>query len=191
MKRIDIIGQKFGRLKVISEYKKRDSKGRSVLYVKCLCDCGNIADVRKEKVLRGHTKSCGCLLKETQKNLGNKFKKAFGEAAFNECYYAYKKSAKQRNYSFELSKEEFKEIITQPCIYCGESLTQEKRAKGKNGTFKYTGIDRYDNSKGYVVDNCVPCCQKCNRIKGNMSIEEMLNRLEQILSNKDTWKRVS
>ena len=37
------------------------------------------------------------------------------------------------------------------------------------------GLDRLDNSKGYVLDNVVPCCDKCNRLKHmNISKDEML-----------------
>jgi len=36
-------------------------------------------------------------------------------------------------------------------------------------SYTYTGIDRVDNKKGYVVDNVVSCCTICNRVKNNMS----------------------
>ena len=191
MRKIDIIGQQFGRLTVLEEYRKYDENGRSRLFEICFCECGNEAHIEKSKLLGGHTQSCGCLQKEARANLGERFKKEYGEAAFNECYAAYQKSAMKRNYSFELSKEEFKDIITQPCIYCGASLTQEKRKNGANGTFKYTGIDRYDNSKGYSIDNCVPCCSICNRIKTNMPIEKLEEQLERIISRKSMWKRTA
>jgi 5-methylcytosine-specific restriction endonuclease McrA len=42
-------------------------------------------------------------------------------------------------------------------------------------TFLYSGIDRKDNEKGYTEENCVPCCKRCNGIKGEwLSYEEML-----------------
>lgn len=190
-KKINIVSKKFGKLTVLEEFHERDKSGRSRLFAKCICDCGHESYVEKSKLLGGRTKSCGCIQKESRKSLGAHFKKEYGEAAFNECYSAYKKSAKLRSYSFELSKEEFKQIITQPCIYCGESLTQEKKKKGAYGTFKYTGIDRYDNTKGYTIDNCVPCCSVCNRIKTDMAIEDMEKQLTKIISRKSMWKRIA
>jgi hypothetical protein len=41
-----------------------------------------------------------------------------------------------------------------PCYYCKSQKENE-----------VNGIDRVDNSKGYTKDNCVSCCQFCNRMK--------------------------
>lgn len=117
-------------------------------------------------------------------------KKKEGEAAFNLTYASYIKSAKARGYPFELTKEEFAEIVMQPCVYCGDVLTQEKYRKTMNGSFKYTGIDRYDNTKGYVIGNCVPCCKKCNRIKTDMDVNELKDRLTKIMARVDIWSQL-
>lgn len=186
----NIIGNKYGLLTVIDEVQEI-RHGRKRYFAKCLCDCGNITVAEKAHVRNGKTNSCGCKQLEMRKALGNRVKKGYGEAAFNETFGQYKKAARMRGYAFELSKEQFREIITQPCIYCGETLTQEKTKRDANGTFKYTGIDRYDNTKGYTLDNAVPCCCKCNRIKTNMSIEELEKRLTMILEHKEHWKRTA
>lgn len=183
-----VIGNRYGKL-VVLEDNKTYRNNRSTRILKCKCDCGKITNVNKSKVLQGITKSCGCLQEKMRKELGQKRKKETGEASFNELYYCYIISAKRRNYEFNLTKEEFKNIITKPCIYCGNMLTQEKRTKGNNGVFKYTGIDRYDNNKGYILDNCVSCCGICNRLKSNLSIEEFEKHLEKIIERKKEWKR--
>ena len=66
--KIDLIGQRFGRLTVIGEYPSR--KQRYVCWI-CKCDCGNDTKPIKGSDLRaGRTKSCGCLQKEAgQKNM--------------------------------------------------------------------------------------------------------------------------
>lgn len=53
----DITGKRFGRLKVLS-FDHMESHGRS--YWLCKCDCGNEIIVRRDQLLSGHTKSCGC-----------------------------------------------------------------------------------------------------------------------------------
>lgn len=68
------IGQKFGRLKVISDTSKRNSS-RSIIW-ECKCDCGAVIETPTDYLVRGFTKSCGCLQKENwrsfQKNITNK-----------------------------------------------------------------------------------------------------------------------
>lgn len=59
----NLIGQKFGRLTVIERHITEDNK----VYWKCKCDCGNIVTIRPDSLKSGHTKSCGCLQKETVK----------------------------------------------------------------------------------------------------------------------------
>ncbi len=54
------VGESFGRLKIL---KVIGSKNRRA-FVKCLCECGNIKESYLYSVLRGRTKSCGCLSKE-------------------------------------------------------------------------------------------------------------------------------
>ena len=44
------------------------------------------------------------------------------------------------------------------------------------------GIDRIDSSKGYVFDNCVPCCKHCNIMKMTMTIDEFINKIKKILN---------
>lgn len=59
-KRKDLTGQKFGRLTVI-EFSHCDGKHS---FWKCMCECGNITIVRRNSLIKGATKSCGCYKKE-------------------------------------------------------------------------------------------------------------------------------
>ena len=65
MKKIDITGQRFGRLVVIREDGK-DKRGE--YYWICRCDCGNEKRVSSYKLRSGNTQSCGCLQNEMIKN---------------------------------------------------------------------------------------------------------------------------
>ena len=42
------------------------------------------------------------------------------------------------------------------------------------------GIDRINNAIGYINNNVVPCCWKCNRFKGNMDREELLKHATKV-----------
>jgi hypothetical protein len=57
---IDLTGQRFGRLLVIS---RAPLEARESLW-KCICDCGQEKIARGGGLRRGHTVSCGCLKRE-------------------------------------------------------------------------------------------------------------------------------
>lgn len=57
----DLTGQVFGRLTVIRPIKNQNVNRQSYI---CICDCGNIVTVRRDRLLSGGTKSCGCLSRE-------------------------------------------------------------------------------------------------------------------------------
>lgn len=57
--RDNLVGKKFTRLLVVSV----SSVEKETIY-NCLCDCGNLCKITAGKLSYGHTKSCGCLLRE-------------------------------------------------------------------------------------------------------------------------------
>ena len=59
---MDLTGQKFGRLTAMHETEGRNPKRPHWL---CKCDCGAEAVCDAYALLRGHTKSCGCLRRDT------------------------------------------------------------------------------------------------------------------------------
>ena len=64
------IGEKFGKLTIISEYESyRTSSGVPKRRVECKCDCGNVVIIQLQLVRIGNTKSCGCLHKEVMKKM--------------------------------------------------------------------------------------------------------------------------
>lgn len=59
----DIEGQRFERLTALGIIEKRGGK---LLWL-CQCDCGNTVSIPTNNLRNGHTRSCGCLRKETTK----------------------------------------------------------------------------------------------------------------------------
>lgn len=69
--RDDLIGQKFGKLKVLSLNTDLSGKGKKSFW-NCLCDCGNECIVRGHSLKNGHTQSCGCIKNSIgEKNIEN------------------------------------------------------------------------------------------------------------------------
>ena len=58
----NLLGQKFGRLIVIQD--THTAKNGHRIW-RCKCDCGNECEVSSQNLLKGSTKSCGCLNRET------------------------------------------------------------------------------------------------------------------------------
>jgi hypothetical protein len=175
----DIIGKKFGKLTVIKLLEEKIYKQRAWL---CECDCGNFKKTTTAKLSTGQSTNCGCsLIIYADRSIPAKKK---------EIYANYKRSALLRNLIFELSFEDLCDIIKSTCLYCGSDPKNIKLSNTEYrtpGKYIYNGIDRFNNTIGYVKDNCVPCCFTCNSAKGNSNIEEFLeylNRLKVVYEQK-------
>lgn len=77
-------------------------------------------------------------------------------------YRQHKATSRYRGIEHALTKDQYEELITQTCVYCG----------GPGG-----GIDRLDPKQGYLPYNCAPACKRCNARK---SIYESLGVNEAI-----------
>ncbi len=125
---------------------------------KCLCDCGQECVKNGSYLKRQTAKSCGCLQRRNP-----------GKAAENAVYCAYRTMAKFRGLTFSLTKEQAAVLFRGVCWYCGVEPQQQSRPhRYTNGAFRYNGIDRVDNDKGYVPGNLVSCCGVCNLAKRGM-----------------------
>ncbi len=137
----------------------------------CQCDCGNKTVVNAYALERIRScKSCG-------------MKKEYALASFNYLYSQYRNRAKNTNKSFFLSKEQFRSITSMSCYFCGIEPRNKVKYTGKcklYGDYIYNGVDRLDNSKGYIIKNCVPCCKDCNYAKGELTKDEFLNLVNRI-----------
>lgn len=80
----------------------------------------------------------------------------------------YTQRAERQNRMFNLTREQFNKFITSQCHYC-------KRVPARD---KYFGIDKIFPDDGYTMDNCVSCCQSCNRAKWDASSDEFTLRDE-------------
>lgn len=204
----DLTGRIFNNWKVL--YRTKNNNSNKTMWVcECLCEKHTIKPVTARSLKDGASKDCGCgrlktisdkadqkihkrdengniILKKCSRcnswlSLDNFWKnKAHKDGFCNECkncqatakenrYNNYKKNAKKRNLSFDLTKEQFYNLTTQPCNYCGEFIKE------------YNGIDRINSSIGYTLDNCVSCCEICNKMKLDYNIDFWLEHMNKIL----------
>lgn len=85
----------------------------------------------------------------------------------------YKKSAKKKGVSFELSKEDWDVFVSSDCEYCHRTPTT------------WFGIDRVEPKKGYVIGNIVTCCWDCNNDKSDDDVETTMKRNNKIADRMD------
>lgn len=165
--KIKHIGEKYGHLTIIGYKIGKEYE--------CLCDCGNTTYAIEYNLLNGNKMSCGfCHYKGLE----------FGESAFRELYYNYKRNAERRNLSFDITTEDFRNITKMNCYYCGKEPSQEaNHNKTRRGSYIYNGIDRIDNSIGYALDNIVPCCNFCNHAKKDYTKDNFINNIINIYKN--------
>lgn len=176
-KRIDLTGRIFGFLAV--ESLSHLDKNRKSIW-NCRCVCGNIRKASTGNLQQGYYSSCGCKNKSTS-NLSS------GKSLENIVLGSYKYAAKKRNIAWSLEDADAQRLFRLDCFYCGRPPSQIKRKTGCKGEFSYSGIDRLDSSKGYEIDNVVPCCWTCNKAKTDMPYQEFKSwifRVSDFMSSK-------
>ncbi len=163
---------KFTRWFVIAQANSRSG----MIYWLCRCQCGTEREIPEVNLTRGYSKSCGCLRHEPR--LGP------GIAARNRLKRSYENNAETRNLKFLLTDDEFDVLTSSPCHYCGVEPKQIQKDWGcvdEGSNYTYNGIDRKDNDKDYLMENCVPCCKICNRAKDDLTYEEFMEYLQRII----------
>lgn len=182
----DWVGKKVNKLTIlsISGYIRRadiDTSFIPAVHVKC--ECGTEFVTSFYRVRNGRTPSCGCINKLYHEDPT--------KGSCMDLMNRYQHSAGKRNYSFELSYEEFREITSKSCHYCGVEPKQSRHPHNCQAPYLHNGIDRKDSKIGYVLDNCLPCCAICNRAKSDMSYEDFLKylfRIQTLASPKKSGK---
>lgn len=147
----------------------------------CRCKCGTERPVRAAYLNAGVSTNCGCVRKRRMSELGKKRRLASGLSLRNIALFGYKKAAAKRKLEWGITDELFDTLTQSNCRYCGNSPTEMTRPKhGYWGEYKRNGIDRWNNERGYVPANVVPCCVFCNKAKGTLSAEEFIARVQRI-----------
>lgn len=139
----------------------RNKQTKTVTYVFLCSDCGKEIRAQTSAFKRhsGKCMRCG--------HLGEPYLFIYNEL----------KNHRNKKVPFTLTFEEFKSIISDNnCHYCGDELTYHLHSKVWNeNKSRAHQLDRKDNSRGYEVNNVVPCCWTCNRLKSDaFTYEEFL-----------------
>ncbi len=173
-KALDLEGMQFGSLTIIERLDGRSNRGRVLWRCSCACGrstCAKVIIVDSSALSGGKMNSCRM----------HQFDQAVPYAT-RQYFTSMRSRAKQRGYAFELTLDEFRAIIQQPCHYCGTIDIRSSKSVYGHFTPLRNGIDRSDNTQGYTLSNSVPCCAKCNRAKLTMTAQEYLEHCERVVN---------
>lgn len=145
MKRLNLKGQKFNRLLVVSDAIIVKEK----TFWECLCDCGNKTVVWGCALKNGSTKSCGCY----QKEQASKAVKTHGKIKTKE-YYAWG-NMKTRCYNPQ-SEQDIRDYRDRGITVCDRWLNSFENFYEDMGDSpsKRHSVDRVNNNIGYSKENC-------------------------------------
>lgn len=174
-KRLKIQGRMFGKLLVLRP--SRTNKRNNVLWF-VRCKCGHEFEVEGHQLIRKTTRQCNsCRLKELQRN------NCKPDSALRSLFAQYRCQAKRAKRPFKLTFSEFQRLTSLPCFYTGRVPLQIKKTPGS--VYKYNGIDRLNNAKGYIANNSVPCCGVINKMKGTLDSDAFIAICKEVAKHHD------
>lgn len=182
---IDLTGTVFYDFTVVGrEPNKVYSGGRTIASQwRCRCICGQHRVMSGSGLKSGNRKGCGC--KQKQRSLDKKIKSG---TAFRKVVTRYKADSKEVGRAFELTLDQCATLFEGDCYYCGGKPSRVSKALSGE-VFVYNGIDRVDSSKGYISENCVSCCSRCNLMKGSLNQTVFIERCKEICRRFDASSR--
>jgi hypothetical protein len=142
-KRIDRTGERFGNLVVLDRV-----EGTKRTMWRCQCDCGNETTVDTANLGNGHTRSCGCLVK--QKASDNFTTHGLTNTSEHHVWMGFKGRCYNEN---DKGYAGYGERGIKICDRWLESFDNFLEDMGNKPSPEHS-IDRIDNDKGYFKENC-------------------------------------
>lgn len=171
-----ITGYEYKCRKCVSEYGKEYRKRRPEMYEK--------AKERHRNFMKEYTKIAWQKDKKNPNRIMERKRDLIKwKATLKGRFVCWRKSAKKRQISWDLSFEDIKDIPL-TCHYTGETLSLEAHL------YNTISLDRIDNSKGYTKDNVVFCGKLVNNMKNTQTKSNFIKMCRMVSNNfKDTEDR--
>jgi len=148
-KLVDLTGQKFGRLTVLYRIKNNYNNCHAKWH--CQCSCGKEINFNSDKLKSGHTKSCGCLKLEFQKNGGANKTHGVSKTRLYAIWAGMITRCSNPNRA--KAKKDYQDRGITVCTEWHKFEAFQEWALA-NGYAEKLSIERINNNKGYSPDNC-------------------------------------
>jgi hypothetical protein len=83
-------------------------------------------------------------------------------------------TGRREGVEWRLTDDEALFLFKEPCFYCGMPSIPG---------IACSGIDRVDSKAHYTLDNCVPACAMCNRMKWSYPMDEFVQKCREIVEH--------
>ena len=162
----ELSGKRFGRLLVLYDNGRKD---RKVIWA-CKCDCGNIVNIKSQRLTSGITTSCGCFHNEY---ISKKMWRGYKDISLT-FWSSILSAAKKRNYDINISIEYAWKLYLKQKKKCALSGIEIKfsRSFTREGRKEHTcSLDRIDSSQGYIKGNVQWVHKDINKMKSDFNVE--------------------
>lgn len=161
MRSKDYTGQTFHKLTAIRFIDKTNNSGARIWLWQC--ECGGELEAPPNDVRRGHYKSCRACSPKKLRGI---------ESAYHELFVNYYRDG-------NLTYEEFKYLVKQPCWLCGRWRPNIRKSQ-TGFQLEFHGLDRIDNTGVHDRDNVLPCCSRCNNKRSKDSVSQFLEWIQEV-----------
>lgn len=161
---VNYSGKKFNHLTMIA-YVRPGGSGQGAIWL-TKCDCGNHKELLGRDVARGKVKSCG-KCQYSRKHAGNP--KGIRIPRDRRNYARQILDSVKHNKKWEITPDKYTEIVTGKCAVCGTS----DRDQGHR-------VALLRDTDHYHPDSVAAICKACRKMKGSLSLAELLEHLIRI-----------
>lgn len=168
--RWDMTGQRFGSLSVMWPVGRKINRSSVRAVWALCCDCGTTVYSRRDALIEGRTKSCGCQRRARALAGLPALKHGFSRKSHRRVeatiYHNARQRARRLGLEFSITVYDIK--IPEFCPVLGIPLVSRSKLHDGSPT-----LDRRDTSRGYSPDNVRVISWRANRIKSDSTAEEL------------------
>jgi 5-methylcytosine-specific restriction endonuclease McrA len=153
----NIVGNIYGKLTVIRQAKKPQEISKHGIYWFCICECGNSCIIKHNLLVKGYTKSCGCLVPD--------------KVPYRAVLSSVVTARKRFDTGWTPSMEYLLRKLQPTCVICGKTEEENLLQYQKKLTIDH--VIPFSWGEKLFPGNAVILCTFCNSKKGNKALRNL------------------